>query len=110
MRGRIPFGVEIAILEGDNSFEFHEDVADDVGVGVLLNRDSSGGVRDINHDHSIPQPGFANRATDRVRDLDQLAPFTRGYFELVGHGGYYIRSGFEIKERLFCPQTLADGE
>ena len=72
VRVRVAFGVAIGALVGDQPIENSFDVAGDVGIGVLVDDDSGGGMRNIDVADAAFHIGFAESLFDFAGDVYKL--------------------------------------
>ncbi len=85
MRGRGPLDRAVSILEWNDPFELHEQIADHIRVGILLNGYSRSRVRDEDSHQSILSPGFFDNPLNLAGDVHHLAagvgmnPYFKGH-------------------------------
>ena len=72
MRVGVAFGVAIRALVLDQTIEDSFDVAGDVGIGVLIDGNSGGGVRNVDVADAGFHSGFADSVFDFAGDVDKL--------------------------------------
>ena len=107
----VPFPVQVTVFEWDDLFEFHQNVANDIGVGVLLDGDSGGRVGNVCHDCSFDESRFAYGSADEVGDFNHLTAFMGADFDFVWHSVDYTRRSAQIKDsRSFLDLYSVIGE
>ncbi len=83
----VAFGVLIeGFFFGDEGFEFLEEVAFDVGVGVFVEGDGGGGVGDEDYAEAIGDGGFFDEFDDARGDVEDLVAVVSGEAFGVKHG------------------------
>jgi len=77
VRVSVAFGVAIWAVVWDQAIEDSFDVAGDVNVGVLVDGDSGGGVRNVDVADAAFHIGFADSLFDFAGDIDKLRAAVR---------------------------------
>ena len=68
----VALGVLVRPCVGNQAIEDSFDVAGDVGIGVLVDDDSGGGVRNVDVADAAFHVGFADSLFDFARDINKL--------------------------------------
>jgi hypothetical protein len=68
----VALGVLVRAFVGNQAIEDSFDVAGNVGIGVLVDDDSGGGVRNVDVADAVLHGGFADSLFDFARDINKL--------------------------------------